>query len=606
MKRTSWNTALCCGLALSLSSAGLFVGSLSAADKNARADKGNDKEKGHGRDKGDDRDKGHGRDKGKPQGSRDTRPPAGDAARAQPSQGRNATPSRGRSGIHAPAIGEPRQSPSRGEQQPLIKRTPSFSRPTIGDSPQLRQPQSVPQQRQGSRPIRGQTHDGGFSGGAIRLGDQGLRNNTGFRDGTHRSRSSQSGIVNLPFVGNTVNFNNRSFNVGHSSYQPAYYRHSGYHGYWNGNRGFGGGSGFGIQLGSGLGIGLGVNSAHGGVYGPGWGWGLGSGYGYGGRSRRGHGGYGYRPFGWGLGGWGLGSLIYNSGYLGYSNPYYDDSYRSFGNYSYSQPIPVTYNASAVVDNDPNSSDAVLNNAVGTFQQNDYDAALDITNKGIAQYPDDAVLHEFRSLVLFARQDYQQAASTIHSVLAVGPGWDWTTLSSMYSDVAIYTAQLRSLEAFTEANPQDAASQFLLAYHYMSCGHSGVAARELRQVVKLMPNDRVAVDLLKMIEAPEPGQSMETPSQPEPQSSQTSSRSAAQPIDLAMLVGTWKAARADGSRFNLTLTNDAQFTWSFTQKGQAAQEFGGTYSVDDGNVLVLERAGGERIRWASSGSSAAPT
>ena len=41
---------------------------------------------------------------------------------------------------------------------------------------------------------------------------------------------------------------------------------------------------------------------------------------------------------------------------------------------------------------------------------DYDAALDIVNKGIAQYPDDAVLHEFRSLVLFARQDYQQSAA----------------------------------------------------------------------------------------------------------------------------------------------------------------------------------------------------
>ena len=213
----------------------------------------------------------------------------------------------------------------------------------------------------------------------------------------------------------------------------------------------------------------------------------------------GYGGYGYRPFGWGLGGWGLGSLIYNSGYLGYSNPYYNNSYGSIGNYSYSQPIPVAYNASVVVgQNDPNSADEVLNNADAAFQQNDYDAALDIINKGIAQYPDDAVLHEFRALVLFARQDYQQAASTIHSVLAVGPGWDWTTLSSMYSSVAVYTEQLRALEAFTKANPQDAASRFLLAYHYMSCGHADAATRQLEQVVKLMPNDRVAADLLKML------------------------------------------------------------------------------------------------------------
>ena len=58
----------------------------------------------------------------------------------------------------------------------------------------------------------------------------------------------------------------------------------------------------------------------------------------------------------------------------------------------------------------------------------------------------------------------------------------------------------------------------------------------------------------------------------------------------MLVGPWKAARPDGSKFNLTLTNDAQFTWSFSQKDQKPQEFGGTYTVDE-NVLALERKDG---------------
>ncbi|NQV23495.1 MAG: hypothetical protein HQ518_03915 [Rhodopirellula sp.] len=342
---------------------------------------------------------------------------------------------------------------------------------------------------------------------------------------------------------------------------------------------------------------------YGGGYGPGWGWGLGSGYGYGGGygGYSGYGGYGYRPFGWGLGGWGLGSLLYNSGYLGYSNPYYLNSYGSIGNYSYSQPIPVAYNASVVVgQNDPNSADEVLNNADAAFQQNDYDAALDITNKGISQYPDDAVLHEFRALVLFARQDYQQAASTIHSVLAVGPGWDWTTLSSLYFSVAIYTEQLRALEAFTGANPQDAASRFLLAYHYMSCGYPDAATRQLQEVVKLMPDDRVAADLMAMLAAPQPA---ETAQQPTPQPAQEATRPAVKPIDPATLVGSWKAARDDGSQFNLILTNDAKFTWSFAPKGQAPQDFGGTYTVD-GNVLALERTGGGSLIAEVTPSSAA--
>jgi tetratricopeptide (TPR) repeat protein len=299
--------------------------------------------------------------------------------------------------------------------------------------------------------------------------------------------------------------------------------------------------------------------------------------------------------------------MYNSGYLGYSNPYYNDSYGSFGNYNYSQPIPVYYNSSmAVVTNGANSPDEVMDAATDAFRQGDYDAALDIINKGIAQFPDDAVLHEFRSLVLFARRDYQQSASTIHSVLAVGPGWDWTTLSSMYASVPIYTEQFRALEAFTRANPQDAASRFLLAYHYMSCGHPDAAARRLQEVVKLMPNDRVAADVLKMVSAPQPrqpGQPGETVQQPTPLPPEEPSRPAVRPIDPAMLVGTWKAARPDGSKFDLTLTNDGKFTWSFAQKGQAAQAFGGSYSVE-GNVLALERKdGGSLIAEVTPGGEA---
>ena len=448
-------------------------------------------------------------------------------------------------------------------------------------------------------------------------GNPNLQNNLGAGVATQRSGVVQSRIGNQPFVGNTVNFNNRNINVGSSSYQPAYYRHSGYHGYWNGNLGYGGGgSSFGSGLGYGLGTGLGYGLSSN-LFGYGGGWGLGNGYGYGGYGGYGggyssygggyglgYGGYGYRPFGWGLGGWGLGSLYYNSGYLGYSNPYYNSSYGNYGNYSYSQPIPVYYNSSAVVvQNDPNSASDVLNNADAAFQQNDYDRALDITNKGLAQYPDDAVLHEFRALVLFAKQDYQQSAATIHSVLAVGPGWDWTTLSSLYSSVPIYTSQLRALEAFTKANPQDAASRFLLAYHYMSCGHPDAAARHLQQVVKLMPNDRVAVDVLKMVSAPQAAKPGETVQQPSPQPPQDPARPAAKPVDPATLVGTWKASRPDGSKFNLTLTSEKTFVWSFTPKDQKPQEFGGTYSVDV-NVLALERKdGGSLIAEVTPGGEA---
>ena len=49
-------------------------------------------------------------------------------------------------------------------------------------------------------------------------------------------------------------------------------------------------------------------------------------------------------------------------------------------------------------------------------------------------------------------------------------------------------------------PDDGACQrFLLAYHYMADGYPENAARQLQEVVKLVPNDRVAADLLRMLE-----------------------------------------------------------------------------------------------------------
>ena len=399
------------------------------------------------------------------------------------------------------------------------------------------------------------------------------RNNA--RAGSSRTitRNFLSGIGNRPYNGNSLRVNNRQIGIGNNQYRPSYYQHAGYHGYWNGNRS----TGIGSSIAKGIGAGLGYSR------GPGRGISYSNSYGFGGR----YGSYGYSPLGWGLGGWGLGSLNYSSGYLGYSNPYYTNS--GWSGYSYAQPITVSYNTPVTVaDDSVSGSDVLLNHAVAAFRQNDYNAALDITNKGITHYPDDAVLHEFRSLVLFAKQDYQQSAATIHSVLAVGPGWDWTTMSGMYADVGLYTIQLRALEAFVRSNPQDGASQFLLAYHYLSCGHTDAAGLQFEQVVNLMPDDKVAVEMLRMIKPPSPANT--TTTSPASQSLNQLAATNVMPVDPQALIGAWSATRDDGSQFKLTLTSDSKFTWTFTPSGQAAQSFGGAYSVDK-NVLALERKDG---------------
>jgi hypothetical protein len=82
-------------------------------------------------------------------------------------------------------------------------------------------------------------------------------------------------------------------------------------------------------------------------------------------------------------------------------------------------------------------------------------------------------------------------------------------------------------------------------------------------------------------------------QPTPQppvETQPAASPEAAPVDPAALVGTWKAARDDGSKFELTLTPDSKFTWNFSMKNQKPREFSGTYTLKV-NVLALEKAQG---------------
>jgi tetratricopeptide (TPR) repeat protein len=268
----------------------------------------------------------------------------------------------------------------------------------------------------------------------------------------------------------------------------------------------------------------------------------------------------------------------------------------------------------------NPADGILNDAVAAFKSNNYAAALNIADKGITQFPDDSVLHEFRALVLFANGSYQPAAAVIHSLLAVGPGWDWTTLSSMYPNISVYTEQLRKLESFVRNHPKDGGARFLLAYQYLSSGNVNAAENQLAQVVKLVPNDRVAADMLKMASASQDGRPAETVVAAKPVSPPSgASQQTAMPMDPATLVGTWKASRDDGSMFELTLGKNSTFDWKFSQNQQqtpadavtvqrasdqdfrnpdlkrfvadrSPQEFGGTYTVEK-NVLALQRKNG---------------
>ena len=410
---------------------------------------------------------------------------------------------------------------------------------------------------------------------------------------------------------------NHPVHLAHPGYRPSYYYHPWYHGPWGGHAwgwgwGFGPGVTFGFA-GSGWGVGIGTGWGYPAYYGP-------------------YGPYGYwgRPLGWGYGGWGLGTTVYSSGYYVYVNPYYTPAIYPTVVYDYSRPIPVMVQASPGTPSGslpglpPPESPPILDNpafdaAREAFKRGDYQTALAHVDSAIRRSSSDAVMHEFRSLVLFALHDYRQSAAVAHSVLAVGPGWDYTTMSSLYPDPFVYSDQLRRLEDYTREHPRAADAHFLLAYHGMISSRKEVAIDELRQVIRLMPEDRLAGELLAMVQGPpkspqtpqvaksnpfaEPRRVYDGTSNPVTGDSEKYPRDPVKSpevpigqspdlasVDKTLLPGEWNASREDGSRFRLLLTDEGTFVWKFSAPNHKSEELTGHYSVD-GPVLILERKEG---------------
>jgi tetratricopeptide (TPR) repeat protein len=224
-----------------------------------------------------------------------------------------------------------------------------------------------------------------------------------------------------------------------------------------------------------------------------------------------------------------------------------------------------------------------------FYDGNYDKALEKVNAALVLAKNDALLHEFRSLVLFAKGQYRDSAAAIHSVLAVGPGWDWTTLSGMYPSVDVYTSQLRKLEEFVVANPTSAATHFLLAYHYITCGSTQEAIAQLQEVNRLEPGDTVAVQVLEMIGGPSAVQQSPTTAPPRP----AAVAAEAPAIPKQDLVGTWKAKGTGKSSFELKLTDADGFTWTY-HDGEKTTKVEGVYAIEQNTLAMEPDAGGVMV------------
>jgi tetratricopeptide (TPR) repeat protein len=406
------------------------------------------------------------------------------------------------------------------------------------------------------------------------------------------------------FIANRTNFNvnrvnnavgtlgNRGF-----GYTSGYGRGYGYGGYRRSYGGYGGYGGPGYWGYGGLGYG-GYGLGGFGPFGLGFllGYGLG-GFGYGGLGYGGYGGYG--AWGYPYGGYGYTSLgsgyygpydwlyggsLYGYGYSPYSNPYYSAlSYISPAAaglvYDYSQPINMVSVPPAQSAAD--EAIALFNSGRASFKNGDFARALQQADTALAMNPNDASLHEFRALCLFALGRYDEAATALYAVLSVGPGWDWPTLINLYPNINVYTSQLRALEGYVQANPQSASSRFVLSYHYATEGFLAEAANTLQQVVALKPNDTLSSKLLQQIQMVKQ-KPTSTPSEAPPAPEVVAANTAVP--EGATITGTWTAEPNVDTKVSLAIQPGGAFHWQVTQKGQT-REFSGTSNFG-GGILTL--------------------
>jgi tetratricopeptide (TPR) repeat protein len=307
--------------------------------------------------------------------------------------------------------------------------------------------------------------------------------------------------------------------------------------------------------------------------------------------------------------WALGSSFYNWGYASYANPYYAEeavaqpivieqtvaggepqsvSVPAF-TYDYSHPIDTQSAPPPAEVADP--AVAKFDSARVAFGTGDYAGALKLTDDALKVLPNDATLHEFRALVLFAVGKYDLAAGPLYAVLSVGPGWDWTTMAGLYPNIDVYTSQFRKLEAFVFANPKSTAGHFVLAYHYLTQGHTDAAVGQLKEVVALAPQDTLSAQLVKQFSPP--AAAPETPAAP------TVAPPAATPVRQGSLAGNWTARPAADTTIDLRIGDDGTFTWGVTAKGKPNQLTGKWSLADDLLTLAAAGQGGAlvgRITW----------
>ncbi|MFQ5734707.1 MAG: hypothetical protein ACE5KM_22465, partial [Planctomycetaceae bacterium] len=315
--------------------------------------------------------------------------------------------------------------------------------------------------------------------------------------------------------------------------------------------------------------------------------------------------------------WGIGKFHHHHRFLWtwviastvqYYNPYSVDTGFFGGNdcYDYSEPVDGTSEPT-----DAGVEDVA--DANSAFTDGDYETALTEADAAIKEMPNNADLHQFRSLILFALGRYQESAAAAHAALVNDNGWDWDTLKSFYASTDTYTAQLRALEKYTDEKPKNAPGRFLLAYHYLMLGHAKAAVTQLKVVIALEPRDELAAGILAAVakqekieleprSAPQQGEQNPTPDNGgqntaplppvrTPKNVTPKNVTPKKKKNAVSLPGTWTSQNAEGEPpVTLIFKADGTFSWTVTADKQKVV-ISGTYTLTGLQLKLNRKEGG---------------
>ena len=288
-------------------------------------------------------------------------------------------------------------------------------------------------------------------------------------------------------------------------------------------------------------------------------------------------GHGHGP-GLRLSSWGYGSSLYGMGYMPYSNPDYDDYYG--GGAVVAMPpvqlLPADRDPSAAADEAvANPAIAMFDAGRASFKQGNYTEALQQADTALRSCP---TTRPCTSSGRFACSPWALRRGR-RDALRRALGRARLGLDNAGRPLPRHRSTLRSSGArgVLPVHTDSATARFVLAYHYLTQGHTDAAVNVLKQVVALKP----ATPSRRSCSGSSTSQDARRCSSPH--SGRTT------PPQGASIAGTWNAQPAADTAIALTIQPGGDFNWQVTKKGQT-QQFAGNSTFGDGMLTLVQDKG----------------